>query len=199
MNAPPRNMSAPAAFIARAASSSDSRLSITHGPPMTTGRPPPIRTPPTLTTVGACGRPSRLASMYGRCFSRTALTPGRPATDNRARDADHGAAVPVVEGARLTSRGGRRGQDGVDSRYRRSGGQCDDHRLPLIAGPPFRVGDRGQQKTEAYASVPRRCVLVFWDVSGSSPPVPPAAPGERSQKRRSRTSGRQPARGRGWS
>src|ERR687894_2319259 len=73
-------MSAPAAFIARAASSNDSRPSITHGPPMTTGRPPPIRTPPTLTTVGECGRPSRLASMYGRCFSRTALTPGRPAT-----------------------------------------------------------------------------------------------------------------------
>src|SRR5215212_6682477 len=73
-------MSAPAAFMDRAASSSDSRPSITHGPPMTTGRPPPIRTPPTLTTVGACGRPSRLASMYGRCFSRTALMPGSPAT-----------------------------------------------------------------------------------------------------------------------
>jgi hypothetical protein len=74
-------MSAPPAFIACAAASSDSRLSITHGPPMTTGRPPPMRTLPTLTTVGECGRPSRLASMYGRCFSRMALTPGRPATE----------------------------------------------------------------------------------------------------------------------
>ena len=50
---------------------------------------------------------------------------------NRARDADHGAAMPVVERAGLASRGGRRGQDGVDGRYRRSGVQCDDHRVLL--------------------------------------------------------------------
>src|SRR4051812_48774740 len=153
-------MSAPAAFMARAASSNESRPSTTQGPPMTTGRPPPIRTPPTLTTVGACGRPSRLASMYGRCFSRMVLMPGRPATatmpatpttvppcpSSNVRDSHPAAlaasrmALTVDTGApafNVTSMG--------SSFYRGSG---------LLGSR-----DHGQQKTEAHASVPG---AAFW-------------------------------------
>src|SRR5215212_8439543 len=39
--------------------------------------------------------------------------------------------MSVVDGPGLTPGGGRRGQNGVDSRCRRSGGQSDDHRVPL--------------------------------------------------------------------
>ena len=47
----------------------------------------------------------------------------------------------------------------------------------------------GNKKDRGLYLGPRRCLLVVWTLSGSPPPVPPAAPGERSKKRRSRTSG----------
>ena len=80
LNAPPRSMSAPAALTARAASSSSSRPSTTHGPAIRTGRSPPISTSPTRMTLRS--RCSRDAIMYGLWVRWMFSMPGRASTSS---------------------------------------------------------------------------------------------------------------------
>src|SRR5438067_4535742 len=74
LNAPPRNTFAPARRTAAAAARTCGSLSAEHGPAITITSSPPMRTSPTVITVGS-GLNVRLASLYGEVIRSTSWTP----------------------------------------------------------------------------------------------------------------------------